>query len=203
MPVDEVRALLEAPDPIVRNELIVAHLDRLERQLAGTQAAVAALRALVARPEPVIEIEYRAIGELAVLAITEHVQLADLSRWWLAAFTELHAVVPEPTGPAGALFATELFSDEAGAVTAFIPSTIRRTSGRVQPTTLPPVELALALHRGSHDDIDRTYGALGTHVAEQELGFSGPIREHYVVDRFRTKDARRWRTEVCWPILRH
>src|ERR1700733_5162963 len=40
MPVDEVRAVLEAPDPAARSELITAHLDRLEGQLAQTQAAV-------------------------------------------------------------------------------------------------------------------------------------------------------------------
>ncbi len=203
MPIDDVRALLEASDPAVRNELILTHLDRLERQLAETRAAVASLRSLVERPEPVIAIEYRAIGELPVLAISDHVQLADLSRWWQAAFTELHAAVTAPTGPAGALFATELFAEEAGAVTAFIPTNASRESDRARAIVLPAVELALTTHRGSHADIDRTYGALGTHVAAQELGLAGPIREHYLVARFQTKDALRWRTEVGWPILRH
>jgi effector-binding domain-containing protein len=63
-------------------------------------------------------------------------------------------------------------------------------------------ELAIAVHAGSHADVDRTYGALGTHVTEHELGVDGPVREHYLVDRFDTEDVPRWRTEICWPIFR-
>ena len=37
MPVAEVKSVLAAPDPEVRNRLIVAHLDRLEADLASHQ----------------------------------------------------------------------------------------------------------------------------------------------------------------------
>ncbi len=47
------------------------------------------------------------------------------------------------------------------------------------------------IHEGSFDDIDQTYGALGTVVAELGLGLEGPIREIYLADD---------RAEVCWPI---
>src|ERR1700748_1022773 len=40
MPVPEVKAGLAAPDAERRNELIAAHLDRLESQLAQTRTAV-------------------------------------------------------------------------------------------------------------------------------------------------------------------
>ena len=48
------------------------------------------------------------------------------------------------------------------------------------------------IHEGSFDDIDRTYGALGTVVAELGLGVEGPIREIYLAED---------RAEVCWPII--
>jgi hypothetical protein len=47
------------------------------------------------------------------------------------------------------------------------------------------------VHEGSFDDLDQTYGALGTYVSEHGIGLPGPIREHYA-----TTD----RAEVCWPI---
>ena len=50
MPLEEVRAVLEAPDVAARNDVIVAHLERMESQLAQTQAVVASLRSLL---EPV------------------------------------------------------------------------------------------------------------------------------------------------------
>ena len=66
---------------------------------------------------------------------------------------------------------------------------------------IPAVELATTIHAGSHADIDRSYGALATYVAEHALGVEGPIREYYLVDRFSTDDAGRWRTQIGWPIF--
>ena len=44
MPLNQIRAVLAAPDVQARNELIAAHLKRLESDLARTQTAVASLR---------------------------------------------------------------------------------------------------------------------------------------------------------------
>src|SRR5579872_7527757 len=44
MPLPDIRAVLAAPDVETRNELIAAHLNRLEGALARTQDAVASLR---------------------------------------------------------------------------------------------------------------------------------------------------------------
>ena len=67
---------------------------------------------------------------------------------------------------------------------------------------MPAAELAIAVHHGAHTDIDRTYGALGTYVADHEVGVDDLVREYYVVDRFNTPDAASWRTEIAWPIFR-
>src|ERR1700691_2841064 len=47
MPIDDIRSGLAAPDVTARNELIGAHLTRLEEGLARTQKAVGTLRALL------------------------------------------------------------------------------------------------------------------------------------------------------------
>ncbi|MGA8014873.1 MAG: hypothetical protein WCB85_03025 [Candidatus Dormiibacterota bacterium] len=80
---------------------------------------------------------------------------------------------------------------------------------------LPAAEPAVAVHAGSFDNADRTYAALGAHVAEREIGVEGAIREHYLVGPAFLRDASRdwaWgeaaaepfkhRFEVCWPIFR-
>jgi effector-binding domain-containing protein len=72
----------------------------------------------------------------------------------------------------------------------------------VRPFVVPAAELAVTVHAGAHRDADRTYGALGTHVTEHELGVDGPVREYYLVDRFQTPDSALWRTEIAWPIFR-
>ena len=54
-------------------------------------------------------------------------------------------------------------------------------TGRAERLDLPAAEFAVLVHEGPFADLDRTYGALGTHVALQRIGVDGPIREHYVV----------------------
>ena len=65
---------------------------------------------------------------------------------------------------------------------------------------LPAGFFAVAAHDGPFTDFDRTYGALGTHVAEHCEVAPGPIRELYVVGPDVTTDETAYRTEVCWPI---
>jgi effector-binding domain-containing protein len=59
----------------------------------------------------------------------------------------------------------------------------------------------VAVHRGPLTDLDQAYGALGTYVAEPEIGVAGPIREHYLVSEFDTDDESRFVTEVGWPVF--
>src|SRR5580700_5192809 len=61
MPVAEVKAVLAAPDASRRNELIAAHLNRLEADLARTRAAVGSLRNLLGRPDSQLEVERRTV----------------------------------------------------------------------------------------------------------------------------------------------
>ena len=113
MPLDEVRAVLRAPDVTARNELIVAHLERMEAQLEQTQASVASLRALLERPPAEIAVEYRSVPPIAALGMADRVEASDVERWWSQAFDALYAELAargvEPAGPGGALYASELF----------------------------------------------------------------------------------------------
>ena len=74
-------------------------------------------------------------------------------------------------------------------------------SGRAVPFEIPAAELAITVHEGSFAELDQSYGALGTYVAERELGVEGPIREQYLVTYRHTEDESRHRTEVCWPVF--
>jgi DNA-binding transcriptional MerR regulator/effector-binding domain-containing protein len=210
MPLEEVKAVLRAPDVGVRNEVIVAHLARMESQLAQTQAVVASLRSLLERPAPPVAVEYRSVPRARALAVRDVVTEAEVADWWVAAFTELYGVLAAagvaPTGPGGALYASELFEVEKGEVVAFVPvpgagSAGLDGTGRAGVIDVPAAELAVALHEGAFAEIDRTYGALGTYVAERELGVEGPIREYYLVAPWDTGDEAAHRTEVGWPIF--
>jgi len=206
MPLDEIREVLHAPDVGTRNQVIVAHLQRMESQLAATQSVVASLRSLLERRPAPVAVEHRSVGPVLALAIGGQLAMADLDPWLDAALRELDAALAAaavpPAGPRAALYPAELFELGAGEVVAYVPVTARAgAGGRVRMLEIPPAELAVAVHQGIPDDLDLTYGALGTYVAEREIGVDGPIREHFLVSAFDTEDESRHVTEVCWPVF--
>ncbi len=208
MPVDEVRRVLAAPDIETRNELIAAHLSRLEQGLTRTQNAVAALRDLLEHPaeaEPA-DIGRRRVPATPAAAISDVVDQTDLQSWFSGAFGELYATLDAQqlaaAGPGGGIFATELFARDQGQATLFVPCrTPVRAVGRVVPLTVPATELATITHHGPHTGIDRAYGALASYVTQHALAIDGPIREYYLTDRRGTADPAQWRTEIGWPIF--
>jgi DNA-binding transcriptional MerR regulator len=207
LPLEELRSILGSADPAARGAVIAGHLDRLERQVSETHAAIVSLRSLLERPETPIAVEHRVVPQAPALAISERVSTSELAAWIVAAFTELHGALRSlglnATEPSGGLWPTELFSLTEGEAVVFLPvqELPSRAVGRARPFLVPAAELAITVHEGPHTDVDRTYGALGTYVAEHELGVDGPIREYYLSGRFTTPDATLWRTEIGWPIF--
>jgi effector-binding domain-containing protein len=117
---------------------------------------------------------------------------------------ELDTAFPaaDRTGPPGGRYDNELFTEGRGGLTVFRPVRDPRASGRIELTRLPATELAVTVHLGSHDDIDVTYGRLGSWVVEHALAVDGPIHETYLVGPRDTAESSAWRTEIGWPIFR-
>ena len=206
MPLSDIQAVLAAPGVEERNALIAAHLARLEGELARTQGAVASLRDLLEERGPAVAVEHQRIAATPAAAISEVVDLRDDASWFQGALGELRATLAaqgaEPAGPAGGLYADELFTEQRGRATMFVPCAAPfRPTGRVVALTIAPVELATTVHAGAQDDIDRAYGALATYVTQHALAVDGPLREEYLVDRHDTADPARWRTRIGWPIF--
>jgi DNA-binding transcriptional MerR regulator/effector-binding domain-containing protein len=207
MPVSQVKAVLDAPDAPARNALIAAHLGRLEAELAQTRAAVESLRNLLQPPRGAPVIEHRSVPAIRAAGITAVVGQPDVLPWWQGALGELHATVRaqglHATGPGGGVFASELFQQERGEATVFIPVEGGvRTIGRVTPVTVPAAELAVINHRGSLGDADLSYATLGSYATRHEISIDGPLREYYLRGAADTPDEAEWRTDIGWPIFR-
>jgi DNA-binding transcriptional MerR regulator len=207
MSLDSIRAVLTASDLAARNREIAAHLERMEHQLEQTQAAVSGLRALLGGPAPRPEIRFRTIPAVTALAVAQVVTTADIMTWAGEVCAELSETLRVTglvqAGPLGALFPGEFFELERSEITLFAPvepspELTRLAPGRVRLTQIAGIEAAVAVHDGPAEDVDRTYGALGTAVAERAIGVDGPIREYYP-DGFDV--AKPHRTEICWPVF--
>jgi DNA-binding transcriptional MerR regulator len=209
MPVPEVRSVLAASDPASRNRLIVAHLDRLEAGLARTRAAVSELRDLLEQPRAPRAVQHRTVPVTSAIAVRETVDREDVLAWWHGALGELQAIARAqdllPAGPAGGVYASEIFQHGRGEATVFLPLPTEaeaRAIGRVAPLRVAPAELAVMLHRGPLGDVDLTYGELGAHVMRHEISVEGPLREYYRVGWLDAADPEDWETEIGWPIFR-
>ena len=209
MPVDEIKGILNASDVPSRNEAIAAHLSRLEQSLSRTQSAVAALRDLLDNQQDRarVDITYRSVAAVRAAAVTAVIDMEDAGPWLHGALGELRASLDAQAstreGPPGGIYATELFTDERGAATVFIPCGGQiRSVGRVEPLVVPAAELAVVEHAGPHDGVDRAYGALAEHVTRHAVAVDGPVREYYLTGFQDTADESAWRTEIGWPVFR-
>lgn len=208
MPLEEIQAVLAAPDVQSRNERITAHLSRLEDELELRQHTVASLRDLLApaSPDASAGIELRSVSAAPAAAVTEVVDAEESVSWLQGALGELQATLAAQNlpagGHAGGIFADDLFTHHRGRATVFVPCVGPvRPIGRVVPLTVPAVELAVIAHTGPPADVDRAYGTLAAYVARHALTVDGPIREYYLVGRCDTADTSRWRTEIGWPVF--
>jgi DNA-binding transcriptional MerR regulator len=207
MPLEEIQAVLAASDLRTRNERIASHLSRLEDELGRTQRAVASLRDLLApAPDVPARIELRRLQVTPAAAISAVVDAEDSGTWFQGALGELHATLAaqnvQADGPAGGIFADDLFTHHRGQATIFVPcGTPVRPVGRVTRLEVPAVELAVIEHSGPPSEVDRAYGTLAAYVARHALAVEGPIREYYLVGQHDTADTAQWRTEIGWPIF--
>jgi DNA-binding transcriptional MerR regulator len=192
MSLDDVRAVIGAPDVAARNAAIGAHLRRMEGELEQTRATVEALRLLLDASAPApISVSFRIEEPAAALAIRAEIAYDDMFPWLEEALAELRPHVTERDGVDGALFSSGLLEDEFGEIVALVPGS-GEAGGRVQAIELPRVEYAVAVHAGPVEQVDRTYASLGASVAQRAIGIDGPLRENYLADDL---------TEICWPVF--
>ncbi|APA95005.1 MerR family transcriptional regulator [Nocardia seriolae] len=206
MPLPEIKAVMAAPDQAARDAGIRAHLERMEAELVRTRDVVASLEALLL-PATGISVEYRSIASLPVLAMTTTAAREDCGPWCEYSFGTLYgslaAAELAPAGPGGATYAPEFFEYDRGEVVTYVPIEAghRDRFDTALVTELPARRFAVTVHAGAFDDFDRTYGALGSHVAEHDSALPEPVREIYLVGPGDAEPAD-YRTEVCWPIGR-
>jgi DNA-binding transcriptional MerR regulator len=208
VPVETIREILVASDVPTRNELISAHLERLESELAATRAAVTSLRSLLTTTPAHLAVEHRRVPATPALVIRQTIDLAELGQWYTEARNELEASAQIPgcraVGPRGGVWDTNLFLEERGEAALFYPvASLEGTvapAGRLRVELLPAVDLAVVVHQGPDETMAQSYGALGAYVAEHELGVDGPIRETYLEEP--ATGSSDVVTEIGWPIFR-
>jgi DNA-binding transcriptional MerR regulator len=201
MPLPDVRAVVEAGDGAAREETLRTHLERMEQELAHTRDVVTSLRELLTPGQPLLDIQYRFVPPFRAYGVRGQVLRDEIGPWCEFAYGRLGGVTAGIRGTSGATYSDEFFTEDEGEVVAFHPVPLDQPpADGVELVDLPGGYFAIAVHAGHMTDFDRTYGALGSHVAEYCEVAPGPIRELYPIGPGDVPDPADYRTEVCWPI---
>ncbi|MEV6293268.1 MerR family transcriptional regulator [Streptomyces sp. NPDC051896] len=210
LPLPDVRRFLEAESASgnaaghgTAQQIVAAHLRRLEDRLGRTQRAVQALRELL-DPEAERAVSLEVLPPQRVLAVSVDVPPgADLS-WYDAAMRDLDAAAGRrPVLPPGGRYEHTLFTEGHGRATVYLPAEppLRPgTPATVRELQLPERRAVVATHSGPHDDLDLTYAAVGSFAARNGLGSDDFVEEVYLVGPRDTDQPDHWRTLVAWLL---
>jgi len=185
------------------DQILAAHLRRLEDRLGRTQRAVESLRELL---DPSIErtVSLEVLPPQRVLAVSLEVAPGSDLTWYDDAMRDLdRAVGRRPVLPPGGRYAHQLFTEGHGHATVYLPAEAPRPAdapASVRELRLPERTAAVSTHAGPHDDLDLTYAAIGSYTARNDLQPQDRVEEVYLVGPRDTDDPDRWRTLVAWVI---
>ena len=205
MSIPDIKALLSTEDAGIRTEIITTHLGQMELQLQQTRDTVGALRELLAPVQTPARVELRDEPAVAVWSIGAIVDIAEIDSWFATTLNKLRDAFAStgmrPAGVPGGLYDRDLFTESRGTATLFVPAPQSAdVPESVRAELLPQTEVAVLTHSGTHEGIDRSYGALGTYVHEHLISHQGPIREHYIGGSASDLTAFT-ATEIRWPIF--
>jgi len=167
---------------------------------------VASLRDLLEHAAAPAAIGHRSVPATPAAAISEDIGVGDALLWYRGALGELRATLAaqglRADGPAGGMFADELFADEHGRATIFTPC-----HGRVRPWAASPRRRCPPPNWPPSPTPARTTkstartGPSPPTSPNTKLALDGPLREYYLVGPGDTLDEGAWRTEIGWPVF--
>ncbi|WP_440898885.1 MerR family transcriptional regulator, partial [Actinosynnema sp.] len=160
--------------------IVAAHLRRLEDRLGRTQRAVQALRELL-DPGAERDVALETLPGARVLAISLDVPPGSGTGWYDDAMRELDVAAGDrPVLPPGGRYAHGLFTGDGGRATVYLPTEAEPPPGAARALRLPERTAVVAVHQGPHDDLDLTYGAVGSFAARRGLVSQGLVEEVYL-----------------------
>lgn len=209
VPLESIRAVLDARDPAVTRKVLAEQAARLQGQLDALQRSIEDLHRAADWPGAHTPVHRRFEPSRPVLMMTGTVTEDEFTAFLARARGVLVAAAGAADAPMVGSFGgcyPPLLDDNAQDVVAFVP--VARTpllpkdfrSAGVRVGELPATETAVLTHVGGYETLEDSYRTLGTWVAANAEPVDLPVRELYVVGDGDTDAAENFRTEICWPI---
>jgi DNA-binding transcriptional MerR regulator/effector-binding domain-containing protein len=211
VPLEEIRAVMEGHDPAVAADVLRRHRGRVAAQQAELAAIADGIDRLLRAPEALGEalVHERHQDAVPILWTGTNVHENGLADFFAAAYPRLFEAVGAmsltPAGPPGARYPGDTWEPDDVRVEAFVPLASPPRSAAALPDGissdhLAAGRLAVVLHAGSFDTMDRSYAALGGWIVTNGRTPAGVLQELYLVDVTANPDPSAWRTEIGWPV---
>jgi DNA-binding transcriptional MerR regulator len=209
VPLESVRAVIEARDPEVTQKVLAEHAMVLEGRLAALRRTIDDLHLAVESPDAHTPVHRRRDRSRVVLARRGTVREDEFEGF----LEHSRALLVDAAAASGAVVAGSFGGcyppprdDDAQDVMAFLPVEVAplvppafRSAG-VQVSELPASDVAVLIHVGGYETLEDSYRILGMWVAAHGDPADLPVREIYVVGKGEAGFPGEYRTEICWPI---
>jgi effector-binding domain-containing protein len=189
MPLDEIKAVLDADHPDLSRKLLIAHRERLADRLANQERMLAYLETLIDREEGVMPYDVQIMEEpaLRVAATRRHTALSQIGDTISAGFGALMGAMGRsqlvPTGPPLIVYHDVIDEETEGDIEICIPVSGTLPAGEeVYGRELEAGPMATTVHHGPYDQIAPAYQIVTSWISEHGHEMAGPPRETYLND---------------------
>lgn len=206
MPLEAIRQVLEERDAGRVRQLLDAHRQRIEQQIAEHQRALDFLHKLTREEELMrYEITIKRLSEQPIISTRTHTTLADLGETFGRAYGQLFGYLGQigarPAGMPFSIYHDPDFKEEDVDVEICVPVEKRLSGkGELNGSVMPSGLAACTVHAGPYGEVGPAYQALMSWIQDHGHECAGPPREVYLVGPDKTSDPNQFRTEIVWPL---
>jgi effector-binding domain-containing protein len=189
MPLDEIRAILDAEDPEIARQQLKEHRERLAERLAAQERMLNYLEILIQREDGIMPYEVQVIEEapMMIAATRVHTTLQRIGSDIGKGFgTLMQAMMAEGVAPAGApmiLFHSIIDEETDGDIEICVPIAGPFAGNPdVHGRELEGGPMATTIHHGPYEEIAPAYHTVTGWISEHGHEVVGAAREIYLND---------------------
>jgi DNA-binding transcriptional MerR regulator len=211
MPLEEIRAVLQAPDAAVVQTHLITHQQRLTDRMTRVQQSLLLLQRVRDKPDAFLsfEVQIKEVPDQPLLSVSAQAASGTFGQAIRAAFSTLFAFATE-IGVSSLdhppLIILHQYTPEVGQEdqTAFeiclpVSHLIEGRQG-IMSTLLPGGTVASVVHIGPYHELELIYPMLGAWIEAHGYSIAGPPRNRLLTNPTQIADPAGYQTEVQWPI---
>jgi len=211
MPLEEIRAVLQASDPETVQTHLTGHQQRITNRMTRDKQSLLLLQRILEGPDAFLsfEAQVKEVPDQPLLSLSVHAAYGTFGQAIRSSFGTLIAYANEmgvytPDQPPLIILHQYTPKEPQDGGTDFevclpIPHLFEGTRGIVS-TLLPGGTVASVVHVGPYHELELIYPMLGSWIEVHGYVITGPPRNLILTNHALETDSAGYQTEVQWPI---